>query len=470
MSIVQIYGEEQEGSQCGYCDSKNGSISYGMWANTLTVNDYQSLIQRGWRRSGCYLYKPNMRQTCCPPYTIRLDVTKFQISKSQKKVKRKMERFLEDTLTPAEMVENEDQNESQIAKEGQKEREQNQEQTKEQSEGQKEKQTGEQKEREQNQEQTKEQNEGQKEEQNKEPAEEQNQGQNQGKQKGSLLSKGIKKPKQKEMQAKKSAPQRQLMITLKRSEFTQESYELYANYQKTIHNDFDTSVGGYTNFLVDSPLIFEAKEKRGEFEFEGYGSFHQEYRIKDVSNDENNAIDNKKGQLVAVGVIDILPSGISSVYFYYHPDYSFLVLGTYSALNEINCVTKIHNAYPDFKYYYLGFYIHSCPKMRYKAQYRPSELMDPISFNWCSLETSIELLERAKFTRLERDDHGQVKRLDEGESQNDGPLSSKMKLLMGDRRMEVKISQISNKTLQMVLKEFVILVGPTLANNLTIAF
>lgn len=37
-------------------------------------------------------------------------------------------------------------------------------------------------------------------------------------------------------------------------------------------------------------------------------------------------------KLVAVGVIDILPQCTSSVYFFYDPDYSFLSIGTYSAL------------------------------------------------------------------------------------------------------------------------------------------
>jgi arginine-tRNA-protein transferase len=36
--------------------------------------------------------------------------------------------------------------------------------------------------------------------------------------------------------------------------------------------------------------------------------------------------------MIACGVIDILPGGLSSVYFYYEPDFGFLKLGVYSAL------------------------------------------------------------------------------------------------------------------------------------------
>lgn len=50
----------------------------------------------------------------------------------------------------------------------------------------------------------------------------------------------------------------------------------------------------------------------------GYGSFHQQYWL---------------GQkLIAVGVIDILPHCVSSVYFFYDPDYGHLSLGTYASL------------------------------------------------------------------------------------------------------------------------------------------
>ena len=53
----------------------------------------------------------------------------------------------------------------------------------------------------------------------------------------------------------------------------------------------------------------------------GYGSFHQHYLLD--------------GKIIAVGVLDILPASVSSVYLYYDPDYSFLGLGVYSALRFV---------------------------------------------------------------------------------------------------------------------------------------
>lgn len=57
----------------------------------------------------------------------------------------------------------------------------------------------------------------------------------------------------------------------------------------------------------------------------GYGSFHQQYWLDD--------------KLIAVAVIDILPYCVSSVYFFYDPDYSFLSLGTYGSLR---CVRSVY--------------------------------------------------------------------------------------------------------------------------------
>ncbi|KAK3573621.1 hypothetical protein QTP86_029989, partial [Hemibagrus guttatus] len=65
-----------------------------MWAHSMTVQDYQDLIDRGWRRSGKYVYKPVMNKTCCPQYTIRCHALNFRPSKTHKKILKKMRKFL----------------------------------------------------------------------------------------------------------------------------------------------------------------------------------------------------------------------------------------------------------------------------------------------------------------------------------------------------------------------------------------
>jgi arginyl-tRNA---protein transferase len=92
-SVVSITGPQV--SSCGYCKSKpDASHSNGIWAHFLTPESYQNLIDRGWRRSGAYIYKPNLRDSCCQCYTIRLDSALFTISKGQKKVLKKMKKCL----------------------------------------------------------------------------------------------------------------------------------------------------------------------------------------------------------------------------------------------------------------------------------------------------------------------------------------------------------------------------------------
>ncbi|KAL7890467.1 hypothetical protein AOLI_G00027250 [Acnodon oligacanthus] len=92
-SIVEVKGLK-DGYRCGYCGNGWGKVSYGMWSHAMTVQDYQDLIDRGWRRSGKYVYKPVMNKTCCPQYTIRCHALDFQPSKTHKKILKKVKKFL----------------------------------------------------------------------------------------------------------------------------------------------------------------------------------------------------------------------------------------------------------------------------------------------------------------------------------------------------------------------------------------
>jgi hypothetical protein len=43
----------------------------------------------------------------------------------------------------------------------------------------------------------------------------------------------------------------------------------------------------------------------------------------------------------------------------------------------------------DLAYYYMGYYIHTCPKMRYKAEYQPSELLCPQRRVWVDITPAV---------------------------------------------------------------------------------
>ncbi|XP_022765017.1 arginyl-tRNA--protein transferase 1-like isoform X2 [Durio zibethinus] len=181
---------------------------------------------------------------------------------------------------------------------------------------------------------------------------------------------------------------RKLEIRLNRSSFDPEEYELYRRYQIKVHNDAPDHVteSSYRRFLVETPLLFVSPSADGMVSPCGFGSFHQQYIID--------------GKLVAVGVIDILPGCLSSKYLFWDPDYAFLSLGKYSALQEIGWVKENQAYSASLQYYYLGYYIHSCSKMRYKAAYHPSELLCPLRYQWVAFHTARPMLDKKKYVIL----------------------------------------------------------------------
>jgi len=71
-------------------------------------------------------------------------------------------------------------------------------------------------------------------------------------------------------------------------------------------------------------------------------------------------------KLIGVDLVDILEEGISSIYFYYDPDYSPYSLGKLSLLNQIKLAKRSNK-----KWIYLGYYVQACPSLSYKAEYTP---------------------------------------------------------------------------------------------------
>ncbi len=68
--------------------------SYYASSSNMKVEHYQSLVERGWRRSGHTYYKPDLTRSCCPHYTIRLDAAKFKASKSQRQTVNRWNRYI----------------------------------------------------------------------------------------------------------------------------------------------------------------------------------------------------------------------------------------------------------------------------------------------------------------------------------------------------------------------------------------
>ena len=157
----------------------------------------------------------------------------------------------------------------------------------------------------------------------------------------------------------------QLDIVLEKSSYKEEAYELYKKYQLAIHHDKPEKLTReqYEDFLVKNSFDTNAPYQ---------GAFHLSWYFH--------------GQLIAVGVLDILPKCLSSVYFFYDPDLSKWSLGTLSALVEINLAGWLSSHVIGLKYYYLGLYIDDCPKLNYKANFGPSQILDPVQYEWIPFE------------------------------------------------------------------------------------
>jgi arginine-tRNA-protein transferase len=76
-------------------------------------------------------------------------------------------------------------------------------------------------------------------------------------------------------------------------------------------------------------------------------------------------------KLVGGDLIDILYDGISSIYFYYDPDYANLSLGTYSLLYQIKLAKIL-----ELPWIYLGYWVEGCKAFAYKPRFQPQEILD----------------------------------------------------------------------------------------------
>ena len=78
------------------------------------------------------------------------------------------------------------------------------------------------------------------------------------------------------------------------------------------------------------------------------------------------------GDLIAVGLTDLLSDGLSMVYSYYDPDAAPRSLGTFIVLDHIEQARS-----RGLPYVYLGYWIEGSPKMSYKARFAPLEARMP---------------------------------------------------------------------------------------------
>jgi hypothetical protein len=87
------------------------------------------------------------------------------------------------------------------------------------------------------------------------------------------------------------------------------------------------------------------------------------------------------------------------VYFVYHQDFEKWSFGKLSAMREAALALE-----GGYEFYYMGFYIHNCVKMRYKGDYKPQYVLDPETYEWNPLEGEVrELMAQQKYVSLSRE-------------------------------------------------------------------
>lgn len=88
----------------------------------------------------------------------------------------------------------------------------------------------------------------------------------------------------------------------------------------------------------------------------------------------------RAGRLAAVGIFDVEPAALSTVYCYYDPADERASPGTFNVLWSIDYARRLN-----IPHVYLGYYIRDCSKMNYKIRFRPCELLRPDG-SWERLE------------------------------------------------------------------------------------
>jgi len=133
-----------------------------------------------------------------------------------------------------------------------------------------------------------------------------------------------------------------LIVRAGRPLATEEKHRLFRAYLACRHGrEMDDSWDGFTSFLYHSPL----------------DTIEVVYRLG--------------SRLVAVGIVDVEPETASTVYCYFDREFDRRSPGTFNVLWTIDYCRQ-----RGFAHLYLGYYIPDCPKMNYKAHFRPCEVLE----------------------------------------------------------------------------------------------
>lgn len=486
-TIVEYIGSSEKSTKCGYCKSPDTSYTEGVWGYRMTCQDYQTLVDRGFQRSGNYVYRPMMKETCCPQYVIRMDATKFKLSKSQKSSLKKFKRYIiegrKEDASRAEMDPNplgEVVSESGVSNTANLDPEGLSSAASTSTDRQPPNDKGKQKVK-------KVVRPGVGPDPKKPPCQKAKVLRQERKAQKKLLveqqlessstptssSQGdVDKPKL----ASEEEPSHPLLSQDLNTYFTfpkddkcahkfrtqlvpvdtpsedfattsDESFVVFHKFQTGIHKEAkeDAQRQQFKDFLIDTPLITEKHT-----DTISYGTFHLQYLLDE--------------KIFAVGVLDILPKGVLCEYLYYDPYYRFIAPGVISALMEISLTQQYYLQDSAMRYYYMGYYVQSCPKMNYKSRYSSSALLCMETYTYVNLDKCVPVLKCTPYARLAAPEVENAV-----DDCSDDKLRTIPLLIRGGGIMKYgTYKQVMGDELDTVMKDYVNLVGNTLAASVKV--
>lgn len=95
-----------------------------------------------------------------------------------------------------------------------------------------------------------------------------------------------------------------------------------------------------------------------------------------------------QNRLVGIGILDLSGPALSSVYFYFDPDYNRYSPGVYSVLQEIEYAKT-----RGLDFYYPGYYIEKNASMNYKIKFRPGLLRRRNEESWRATDEPVKAID-----------------------------------------------------------------------------
>lgn len=404
----QLY-DDPNPPQCPYCERLESDKADMIICNSpiIPYDLFQTLMVRGWWRTGNVIFKPQVESVCCPSYAIRMSAADYQLSKAHRKVLNKWKNFLlhgdpqwenrkSTPFSPHEGIELPDKTLNGLGTAAllmDAKTEQTPSQPTVSSSPQKTK-------------NLKKVRKGTGPDPNRPPCrkakevraerhKERKGKQNQSdmrKKAGDVVKKTLLEVlEEHENEIQAGNPKHNLEIKVLSRDDAEVSatlrqfFDLYNRFQDAVHpgkSKFKTPADLRWGF-INSPL--EPQEEPRPL-----GTYHMKYYLD--------------GELIMLSLIDILPEYLVSIYFIYDPDIRFLQPGIYTCIQEIALIQRLQLHFPELKYYNLGYYNDFSPKINYKRQFKPTEILCPVTHTYVPLEQVVPLLKEYRFCRFAQEE------------------------------------------------------------------